>query len=234
MSNIYPEDGSQAPGMLPETDVQPAPTFKEQVAGARERVKGEAANFANTARDKALGAVEERQHQATSAVRDFADAIRSAGDQLSERNQGPIAQVVRQAADGLEGFTRSFENKSPQDMLYAVRDFGRRNPAAFIGGSLLIGLAIGRFIRSSMPEPDYDAADGFASPEWEGAAVGASLGSDLGETSRTLGDDAYGADLTMSPEGASATETTLDDDVDTSIGSADDELGSSGSTTRGA
>ena len=231
MSNIYPEDGSQAPGMLPETDVQTSPTFKEQVAGARERVKGEAANFASTAREKALGAVEQRQQQATSAVRDFADAIRTAGDQLSERNQGMVAQVVRQAADGLEGFTRSFESKSPQDMLNSVRDFGRRNPAAFIGGSLLIGLAVGRFIRSSMPEDDYDSTQGFAA-EWEPSTTGAGMGgASLDANSEAF--DADAADLTMSPEGASVTATGLDDEVDTSIGAADDEFATSGSTTRG-
>lgn len=233
MSNIYPEDGSQAPGMLPETDLQPTPnpTFKDQVAGARERVRGEAANFAASARDKALGAVEQRQTQAVGAIGDFADAIRVAGDRLTERNQTMVAQVVRQAADGLEGFTRSLENKRPQDMIDAVRDFGRRNPAAFIGGSLLIGLAIGRFIRSSMPEDEYDATEGFAAPEWEGGAVGASMGSDLGETSRTIDED-----MSMSPETSGVTTTSIDEEMEIGTDSdieRDDEFGQSGPTTRG-
>lgn len=157
MSNIHPEDGSQAPGLRSESDIQPPPaTLKEQVGEVRERVRGEAANFAATARQKAAGAVEQRQHQVTGAIGDFANAIRRASDDLTEHNQGMAAQIVTRAADSLEGVSRTIDGKTPGEMLNAVRDFGRRHPVAFIGGAVLVGLAVGRFVRSSMPDEDYD------------------------------------------------------------------------------
>ena len=155
MSNIHPEDGAQAPGVRPETETQPAP-IKEQVGEVRERVRGEAAQFAASAREKAAGAVEQRQQQVTGAIGDFANAVRRAGDDLNEHNQSMAAQLVSRAADSLEGVSRTLDGKTPGEMLDAVRDFGRRHPAAFIGGAVLLGLAVGRFVRSSVPSQDSD------------------------------------------------------------------------------
>lgn len=203
MSDIYPEDGTQAPGMRPEPDMQSA-SLKDQALAARDRlgdvkrtVREEAATFASSAKEKAIGQVEQKQAAVTGAIGDFADAVRKAGDELTDRNQTLAAQVVRHAADGLEGVSRSLEGKRPADLLYAVRDFGRRNPVAFIGGTLLIGLAVGRFMRSSVHEPDFDETQTFADDtgaEWGGEARS------LDANSQTF--DADAADLTMSPDGA--------------------------------
>jgi len=211
VTNTYPEDGSQAPGVRPDSDIPPpAPTIKEQVGAARKRVRGEAAQFAATARQKAAGAVEQRQHQVTGAIGDFANAIRRASDDLTEHNQGMAAQLVTRAADGLEGVSRSLDNKTPGEMLNAVRDFGRRHPVAFIGGAALLGLAIGRFVRSSVPDTDYDetfnyeAGGGWAEPVPEDAG-GAGL------DANAVSFDADAADPTVSPEGATAPEAGLDE-----------------------
>lgn len=246
MSDIYPEDGSQASGMRPEADMQSgSPTLKDRASAARDRVgqvkntvRDEAAHFASTAKERAIGQVEQRQQAVTGAISEFADAIRTAGDQLTERNQTMAAQVVRHAADSLEGVTRSLEGKRPADLLYAVRDFGRRNPVAFIGGTVLVGLAVGRFMRSSMPDNDFDQGRSFAADtgaEWgddtlmrgDVGTAGAGLGAGaLDANSQAF--DANAADLTMSPEGAGATVT---DSGDLDIGSADDEFGTTGGTT---
>ena len=65
-------------------------------------------------------------------------AIRRAGDELAASDQSPASRLVRQAADGLENFSRSLSDKQPEDLLNSVRDFGRRNPMAFIGGAVLV------------------------------------------------------------------------------------------------
>lgn len=223
MSNTYPEDGSQAPGMLPETDLQsdtaaPSPTFKEQVGQARQRVKGEAATFAQSAREKAVGALEERQHQVTGAIGDFANAIRRASDDLNVNNQGMAAQLLTRGADSLEGLSRTIDGKTPGEMLNAVRDFGRRHPAAFIGGAVLVGLAVGRFVRSSMPEDDfedptfnYEAGGG-----WEEPMAGATAAGGLDANSAAF--DADRADVTMAPEGSASSPLGTGLDTDSTSG----------------
>lgn len=120
------------------------------VAGqASQALKQEAQTFATAAQERARTEAQRRTQTATRTLGDFANAIRKAGDDLAEHDQSPAARLVRQAADGLENLSRDLAGKEPEDLLNAVRDFGRRHPAAFIGGAVLAGVALGRFVRAS-------------------------------------------------------------------------------------
>jgi hypothetical protein len=69
-----------------------------------------------------------------------------------------------------------------------VRDFGRRNPTAFIAGSVLVGVALGRFLKSSSEsagssgsaKPARFASPGGA-PGFAGSEGGFASSTDLGE-----------------------------------------------------
>jgi len=136
---------------------------RQMAAAAVQTVKQEAASFAESAKDKAIGQVEQKKQTATQTLSDFANAVRKASDELAQHDQSMAAGVVKQAADGLEGLSRSVSGKRPEELLDAVRDFGRSNPTAFIAGSVLLGLAIGRFARSSEPDSPGQGAQAGAS-----------------------------------------------------------------------
>jgi hypothetical protein len=125
---------------------------KEVAAAAGEKVKEEVATFAAAAQEKVSSEVEEKTAQARQTLGDFAAAVRRAGDDLSEHDQSVAGRVVKQAADGLENLARSLTDKRPEQLLDAAREFGRRNPTAFIVGGILLGIAAGRFLRSSAPD----------------------------------------------------------------------------------
>jgi len=55
------------------------------------------------------------------------------------------------AAGGLERLSSSLKNKPFEDVLMELRSFGRDNSGALIAGSVLAGLALGRFLKSSSP-----------------------------------------------------------------------------------
>jgi len=120
-------------------------------AGAMQTVKQEAASFASEARERAADKIEEQKHTASQTLGDFANAIRKAGDELADSDQSMATRVVRQAAEGLEGLARSVSDKRPEELLDAMREFGQRNPTALIAGSVLAGIALGRFFKSSAP-----------------------------------------------------------------------------------
>ena len=122
---------------------------KEIAGAALQAVKSEIASFAATAQEKASEKVSEKTEVATQTLGDFASAIRKAGDDLAQNDQSLAGKVVKQAADGLESFSRSITDKRPEDLLNAVRDFGRNNPVAFIAGSVLLGIAVGRLAKST-------------------------------------------------------------------------------------
>ena len=122
---------------------------KEMATAAASTVKQEVAAFASTVQDRAKDQIDGQKAAATETMAAFADAIRHAGDELSQHDQSMAGRVVKHAADGLEHLSRTVSEKRPEELLEAVRDFGRSNPTAFIAGSVLLGVALGRFARSS-------------------------------------------------------------------------------------
>jgi len=186
---------------------------KQMASAAAQTVKQEAQSFAAQAKEKASGQIEQHKETATRTLGDFANAIRRAGDELSQSDQSVASRLVQQAADGLEGFSRSVADKRPEELLDAVRDFGRRNPMAFVAGSVLVGLAVGRFLKaSSEPRQDYtrmsttfESSEG-GLPDVGGTGSMGMGGSAMGFTGATMADD-------VTASGATA------------IGAPDDEFG---------
>ncbi len=136
---------------------------KDLAASAVSTVKEEAASFADSAKEKVVEKVGEKTQAATQTLGDFASAIRKAGDDLAQHDQSLAGQMVKQAADGLESFSRSIGDKRPEDLLNAVRDFGRNNPVAFIAGSVLLGIALGRLAKSTEQRASDDTS-GYRDP----------------------------------------------------------------------
>jgi hypothetical protein len=104
---------------------------------------------AESAQAAASDQIEQHKAAASQSLEAFAKAVRKASDELSSQDQTAAARLIREAAGGLESFSQSLSNQSLEDMVGTVRDFGRRNPAALAGGAALVGLALGRFARSS-------------------------------------------------------------------------------------
>lgn len=125
---------------------------KQLVGEAGQALKAEAQSFASAAQDRVRAEAQKGTQAGAKTLGDFANAVRRAGDELAGADQSPASRLVQQAADGLENLSRNLSDKEPGDLLNAVRDFGRRNPAAFIGGAVLVGLAVGRFARASEPQ----------------------------------------------------------------------------------
>jgi hypothetical protein len=143
MSDIETNTGPEAAGDS-RTD-----KAKALIGQAGQALKDEAQTFADLAQERARTEAQKHAQTATKTLGDFANAIRKAGDELGQADQSPAARLVRQAADGLEGVSRNLAGKQPEDILNDVRAFGRKNPAAFIGGAVLVGVALGRFVRAS-------------------------------------------------------------------------------------
>jgi hypothetical protein len=179
---------------------------KELIGQAGQTLKNEAQSFASAAQDRVRAEAEKGTRTATKTLGDFANAVRLAGDQLAQSDQSPASRLVRQAADGLESLSRSLADKQPEDLIDAVRDFGRKNPAAFIGGAVLVGLAMGRLVRASEPAPTVRLSDESLAFSEETAFEGAAETGTAFEAGRAGADDVDGlrpSDLssTASPVG---------------------------------
>lgn len=140
--------------------LQEAPTGaqdrSQQAESATARLKAtggeQARKVASAARERVEEQANTLKDEGVDGLRAFSQAVRRAGDELGRSQQpGPVAELVRQAAAGLEDVSESLAGQSTGDMIETLRTFGRRNPAAFVAGSVLAGFALGRF--ASMPAP---------------------------------------------------------------------------------
>jgi hypothetical protein len=137
---------------------KPSETLAESAVGAAE-----------SAKTAATDQIEQQKAAASQSLDVFAQAVRKASEELSNRDQTAAAQLIQEAASGLENLSRSLSNQSLSDMVGTVREFGRRNPAALAGGAALVGLALGRFARSS--SQGSDAAQGSSGrSDWQTAS----------------------------------------------------------------
>jgi hypothetical protein len=120
-------------------------SIRDAAADARDAALSEAKDLGHKAQRVADEQADKAKDAAASHIDSFADALRAASDELSARQTGPAAEMVAHAAAGLENLSRSLQGKSTGEMLDSVRQFGRSSPIAFLAGSVLAGLALGRF-----------------------------------------------------------------------------------------
>lgn len=175
----------------------PLDQVRTGVQSAGQTVAKETAHFAEAAKDQVSERIEGGKAAAADALATFADAVRKAGEELGRSDQTMVAGLVSQAAEGLESLSRTVSQKQPQDLLLAVRDFGRANPAAFMAGAVLAGVALGRIARSSAHH-----AEGGGEPESAKAASSASEDPGPLSTYETAGvADPIAADMAQALQG---------------------------------
>jgi hypothetical protein len=161
------------------------PSPKEMLDQTKQAAKDQVQGLTSKVQDTAKEKVSKGQETASRTLFDFADAVRKAGDELASKDQSTVGRVVKQAADSLEGISRSLSEKRPEELLNSVRDFGRANPIAFVGGAVLFGLALGRFAKSSASRSEYSGE----SRSFSGGSSSSSSSSSSSD--RTGGSDSF-------------------------------------------
>lgn len=100
----------------------------------------------DAAKDRARSLFEEQQLRAADQVGSVARALHQAASQLNDEN---AQSYVNRAADQVDRFADTLRSHDLDDLIGQTERFARRQPELFIGGALLLGLAIGRFLKSS-------------------------------------------------------------------------------------
>lgn len=171
-------------------------------------------------KDTAVERVSEARHMAEAQKEQLADrvrrvgsAVREAGDRLRDEDQ-LLGRYAGFAADGIERAASYLSTADPKAAIQDVESFARRKPALFFGGAFLIGLAAGRFLKSSQHHegsegPDYWASGGeqgsfgFGEPDYGSQSDGSQAGSEVaGYGGRVAG--GYPSERTEGYQGSSA------------------------------
>ena len=124
-------------------------TASNTVEQAKQQVGEEGNRLAGAARTRARSAFEHQQHRVADSIGSVAQALHQAADQLSERNEDMVARYTDTAAQRIEQFADSLRDRDLDDLIGQAEHFARRQPELFLGGAVVVGFAIARFLRTS-------------------------------------------------------------------------------------
>jgi vacuolar-type H+-ATPase subunit E/Vma4 len=161
----YASGGSGAAG-------RQAENLGERAREKASELKHQAEEAAHGLRDRARSMVDRQKHAAAGRVEGVASALRTASDELREQGQPMIAEYSQYAAEGLEGMAQSLDRRDIDDFVEGVEQFARERPIVFLGGAMIAGFALARFMKSSSARR-YRRADrsGEARPATAGMAA---------------------------------------------------------------
>ena len=132
---------------------QNASASAQQVAQGANQVVGQvqqgAGHLAAQVQQTTQAQLAAQKVQAAGALGGIAQTVRQVGDQMRQSGQAPLAQYADGAAHQIEQTSHYLNNSSVEQLVGDLERFARRQPAIFIAGGLLVGLAAARFLRST-------------------------------------------------------------------------------------
>lgn len=114
--------------------------------------------------DSAMHYAHEQKDYAADQVGRFAAAVDRMGSDLDSHDQSFAGRYVHDLAHGLESLSNSARTSSVEEIIGNVEDFGRRQPAAFIGAAALLGFAASRFLNASRNRSAASAGQSASEP----------------------------------------------------------------------
>lgn len=110
-------------------------------------VAREAEALGDRAIETAQGVAREQKTAGAERVEHIAEAMRSSAEKL-EGTEDQLADLVGTAAGQLEGLARSLREKDFPTLVTEMEDFGRRQPAVFMGAAVALGFGIARLAKA--------------------------------------------------------------------------------------
>lgn len=133
----------------------------------KERVKQKAKEAADQVRQKTTEAIrnaeeqgramaEEQKQQVADQVGSIGHALHTSAQHLHEENQRIVAHYLDQAAARFDRVSQNLRDNSVGRLISQVEDFARRQPGVFLGGAVVTGFLLARFLKSSASRHEYD------------------------------------------------------------------------------
>jgi F0F1-type ATP synthase membrane subunit b/b' len=153
-------DFQSAKSEVSERFEQEARSASEALHDARDELTRKAGGYASEAKQVVFDTAEGTQRDLSANLKAFGGALRAASEHLANSDQRTASKFAVDAAGGLERLSSSLKDKPFEEVLGEIQLFGRENSGALIAGSVLAGLALGRFIKSSAPTGPTDTRAG--------------------------------------------------------------------------
>lgn len=107
----------------------------------------------NAVKDQSEKMLESKKVTAVHYLKDYAIAVKEAAVSLQELKHGEASPYLQKTSDKLAQLAQFLQNKSVKSMADDVLGFARKNPTLFVAGSMLAGLCLARFAKSTAQQP---------------------------------------------------------------------------------
>jgi len=139
---------------------------RNKLSQATDAAKDVASETADHLQDKAR----EQQRSGADFIERFAGNIREAAHSFD--NDAPFAaRGINSAAEYVEDAAEKIRNGSYRDLIDGATDFAKRQPAAFLGLSVLAGFAAIRFLKASGGQSSSSQGRSTQSEKWAGPST---------------------------------------------------------------
>jgi uncharacterized protein YjbJ (UPF0337 family) len=129
---------------------QVAGVAKDEVGKVVGQATGQAKDLLNQGRAEISSQLSTQQQRLGSLVHSLADEL---GTMASKSDKsGPVTDLAHEGSRRIGALAHTLETAEPSDLLEQVRNFARRRPVAFLVGSALAGVVVGRLSRSLAAE----------------------------------------------------------------------------------
>jgi hypothetical protein len=153
MVRNQPYEGGQPQGEDPRSLREQATRSREHAQQAihegTEQAKQQLGAIGEQLRERGEHVVEEQRHMAAEKLHHCGAALRQAGQKLHEDNDHTIAGYCDTMARQLDKAADYVESHDIRACARDIQDLARRQPELVIGGALLAGLVIARFLKAA-------------------------------------------------------------------------------------
>jgi hypothetical protein len=123
---------------------------KDEAGRVTAEATGQVRDLLNQGRSQLTEQVSAQQQKLSSLVHSFAEEL---GTMASKSDKsGPVTDLAQQGSRRIGALAHTLETSDASDLLDQVRNFARRRPVAFLLGSALAGVVVGRLSRSLASE----------------------------------------------------------------------------------
>lgn len=121
---------------------------REKAQQLGSRAAEQARSTAESAKHRAESMAEEERSRLAGRIEGVARALKRTGTEMHDEDDqlSNMADKLGSQVEKLSGWLREHDTR---DMLGRVEDFARKQPAIFLGGAFLVGVAAARFLKSS-------------------------------------------------------------------------------------
>jgi hypothetical protein len=136
----------------------------EQVKGQAQQALTQTQQAAGQAFDRARESVKSQlssqKDSAADSLGGFTTALHQTGQQLRQNGQGAFGDYAESLAGQVDQAVAYLRANDVDVLAAQVEDYARKQPALFIGGAFVIGIALARFLKSSAsaPQPNFSTA----------------------------------------------------------------------------